>query len=214
MRPSRRPARRSKRRVPLILGALAIVLLVTWLLGLGAFTDAIPTPATTPVDDRRTDAVVVLTGGSGRIVEGIGLLNDNKAEMLFVSGVYDGIDVRYLLQTVIEGAAGIEHRVEVGNATNTVGNAEETAAWIRDKGYRSLRLVTAAYHMPRSLLEFSSVLDDVEIVPHPVFPEHVKADWWLWPGSALLVIKEYNKYLLAWVRQRLAGLRGVFPADG
>jgi len=189
----RRPIRRERRRA-LYVGAAIAVLVALWGLGLKSFAASIPDdPA---MDEIRTDAIVVLTGGSGRLDEGLGLLLADRADILFVSGVYDGLDVRYLLQTFLEGGARIEHRVEIGNATNTVGNAEETAEWMRGKGYTSLRLVTAAYHM------------------HPVFPDHVMADWWRWPGSAALVIKEYNKFLLAGLRQRAAVLRGVFPADG
>jgi uncharacterized SAM-binding protein YcdF (DUF218 family) len=72
---------------------------------------------------------------------------------------------------------------------------------MREQGLRSLRLVTAAYHMPRSLLEFHRVLPGTEIVPHPVFPEHVKQrSWWRWPGSASLFASEYSKYLVALAR--------------
>ncbi|MEQ8665537.1 MAG: YdcF family protein [Rhodospirillales bacterium] len=208
----RRPIRRPQNRAYVVVGCLVLIAALFWIHGLREFAGSIPVD--TADDGARTDAVVVLTGGSGRLDEGVGLLRAGRADMLFVSGVYEGIDVRYLLETVLSGDAGIEDRVEIGNATNTIGNAEETAAWIREKGYRSLRLVTAAYHMPRSLLEFEFVLDGVAIVPHPVFPEHVKSNWWEWPGSAVLVMKEYNKFLLAWVRQKAVWLRGAFPADG
>ena len=68
---------------------------------------------------------------------------------------------------------------------------------MRQHGYRSLRLVTGGYHMPRSLLEFSEALPEAEVVPHPVFPDRVKqASWWTRPGTAALIIGEYNKYLL------------------
>ena len=74
---------------------------------------------------------------------------------------------------------------------------------MRQKAIKSLRLVTAAYHMPRSRLEFANVMPGVEIVPHPVFPEHVKQnEWWAWPGTAALMASEYNKYLMGWVRLR------------
>jgi uncharacterized SAM-binding protein YcdF (DUF218 family) len=58
--------------------------------------------------------------------------------------------------------------------------------------------------MPRSLLEFENVLPDALIIPHPIFPKHVKqARWWAYPGTASIVISEYNKLLLAWVRQKI-----------
>jgi hypothetical protein len=41
----------------------------------------------------------------------------------------------------------------------------------------------------------------VRIIPHPVFPERVKQErWWAWPGTASLIVAEYEKYLLAWAR--------------
>ena len=202
---SRRPVRRPKSRLWLICLSLLILVACFWGLGLRSFAQSIPQKVTDTVS--KTDAIVVLTGGSGRIDEGVGLLLDGMADMLFVSGVYDGIDVRFLLETVRSGNAGIENKVNIGNATDTIGNAAETAIWIREKGYGSLRLVTAAYHMPRSLLEFSAELGDVEVVPHPVFPAHVKSDWWHWPGSAVLVIKEYNKFVLAWLRRQLSVIK-------
>jgi uncharacterized SAM-binding protein YcdF (DUF218 family) len=78
---------------------------------------------------------------------------------------------------------------------------------MREQGLGSLRLVTAAYHMPRSLLEFRRAMPEIEIVPHPVFPKHVKQrNWWRWPGSASLIISEYNKYLVALARGLLEGI--------
>ena len=69
---------------------------------------------------------------------------------------------------------------------------------MRQEGFHSLRLVTASYHMPRSLLEFSRAMPEVHIIPHPVFPERVKQErWWAWPGTASLIVAEYQKYLLA-----------------
>ena len=88
-----------------------------------------------------------------------------------------------------------------GTFTNTAGNAIETTVWMKKHEYRSLRLVTAAYHMPRSLLEFGHAMPGVTLIPHPVFPEKVKQDyWWGWPGTASLMVGEYDKYLLAWLR--------------
>ena len=83
-------------------------------------------------------------------------------------------------------------------AENTEENAQETARWMRRQGYHSLRLVTAWYHMPRSLLEFERAMPEIEIIPHPVFPERVKQQrWWGWRGTAALLIGEYGKYLAA-----------------
>ena len=66
-------------------------------------------------------------------------------------------------------------------------------------------MVTAAYHMPRSLLELGLVLPDSVLLAHPVFPPQVRLDsWWASPGTAVLVAKEFGKYLLSLAR---AGVR-------
>ncbi len=95
------------------------------------------------------------------------------------------------------------------SASDTISNASETAKWMAAQGYLSLRLVTASYHMRRSLLEFRRAMPEARIVPHPVFSENVKLDgWWRWPGTAMLIIGEYNKYLVALVRHLFAGSPG------
>ena len=87
-----------------------------------------------------------------------------------------------------------------------MGNAAETAAWMRSRHYSSLRLVTSNYHMRRSLLEFSIALPEADVVPHPVAPNAVRlADWWRWPGTLALIVNEYNKYLFALARYTLRG---------
>ena len=63
--------------------------------------------------------------------------------------------------------------------------------------------------MPRSLLEFRVAMPEVDIVPHPVFPDHVKLDaWWRWPGTAVLIAGEYNKFLVAFAAYALRWLAG------
>lgn len=176
-----------------------LVAAAVWSFGLFRFADAIPER----IEDAatRTDGIVVLTGGSRRLGEGLELLSRGLAEKLFVSGVYQGVDVRKLLSIVRHTPEDLETRINIGIATNTKGNAAETMAWMEKQDYRSLRLVTAAYHMPRSLLEFRDAMPAVTLIPHPVFPENVKQDrWWAWPGTASLVISEYNKFLLAFSR--------------
>jgi uncharacterized SAM-binding protein YcdF (DUF218 family) len=170
---------------------------VTWGAGLVRFARAIPEEV--PDQVSRTDAIVVLTGGSERLATGLQLLAENKAERVFVSGVHPTVDVGRLIKLAGRPVADVEQRVEAGHgALDTEGNAMETAAWMHEHRYRSLRLVTGSYHMPRSLLEFRKALPEAEIVPHPVFPSHLKQQtWWLRPGTAALIISEYNKYLLA-----------------
>lgn len=191
----------NRRRIPWKGIGIAIVTsaaMLAWGAGLLEFAGSIPSRVADA--GRQTDAIVVLTGGSERLTTGLRLLAEDKAERVFISGVHPGVEVVRLLQ--LAGRPdddGLQGRIEIGyGARDTRGNARETADWMRQHGYHSLRLVTGGYHMPRSLLEFSEVLPEAEVVPHPVFPDRVKqASWWMRPGTAALIIGEYNKYLLA-----------------
>jgi len=195
-----------RHREPRRLGHFAILCLVTlalivaWGVGFLAFVAAIPEANEDTTGE--TDAIVVLTGGSGRLEEGITLLSEKRAKKLFVSGVYQGVDVRQLLEISRKAPEELTCCIVLGYAAySTLGNATETAEWLADERFKSIRLVTANYHMPRSLIEFRHVMPNVRIVPHAVFPEQFKRDeWWQWPGTAQLILIEYLKYLAATVR--------------
>jgi uncharacterized SAM-binding protein YcdF (DUF218 family) len=171
---------------------------VLWLAGLLWFAtppaaDSLATP---------TDAIVVLTGGSLRLQNGLELLRAGKGRMLFISGVNQQVALDDLLRISGNASDWASCCVVLGrDADNTFGNARETAQWIRSQGFRSLRLVTAWYHMPRSLLEFDRAMPEIDILAHPVFPDQVKRQhWWAWRGTAALLVSEYNKYLAALFR--------------
>jgi uncharacterized SAM-binding protein YcdF (DUF218 family) len=212
--PLARPTRLTRGRLALpALGGLALL----WLAGLVWFADTMPSAIGDP--DTTTDAVVVLTGGSQRFDSGLDLLVAGKAKKLFVSGVHPGVEIADLLHLAhhapdAQKIGELACCIVLGHAADsTIGNALETASWMRREGYRSLRLVTAGYHMRRSLFEFARAMPDVRIIANPVFPEQVKqANWWIWPGTAALIIGEYDKYLAARLRAAL-GEAAVPPAS-
>ncbi|MGH7048483.1 MAG: YdcF family protein [Stellaceae bacterium] len=144
-----------------------------------------------------TDAIVVLTGGSERLHAGIELMREGKGQALLISGVGHGVGLDELLRVAGGAPSWLTCCVAIDyQAENTEDNAQQTARWMRSDGYRSLRLVTAWYHMPRSRLEFARAMPGIEIVPHPVFPPSVKEQhWWAWRGTAALLVAEYVKYL-------------------
>ena len=149
----------------------------------------------------RVDGIVVLTGGAERLNAGLGLLDDSFAERLLISGVHEDTDIEDLMRTTIGSRALFDCCVDLGReALNTRGNATETADWAAIHGYTRIAIVTANYHMPRSLLEFECALPNAELVPHPVRPPDVFVkDWWRWPGTTKLLASEYTKYLVALV---------------
>ncbi|MDA0241330.1 MAG: YdcF family protein [Proteobacteria bacterium] len=181
--------------------AIVLVSVGLWIAGLFIFVNMLPRSA--PQDDTKTDAIVVLTGGSYRLEEGLSLLAEDRAKKLFVSGVYRGVDVAKIIELSRQKSENFECCVVLGySASSTAGNALETVEWITKQGYQSIRLVTADYHMPRSLLEIRKRMPGVSIIPHAVFPRGFSRDrWWAVPGSLKLVLSEYSKYLVSWVRQ-------------
>jgi uncharacterized SAM-binding protein YcdF (DUF218 family) len=189
--------------------AIVAVFAAIWSGGLIAFSRSIPETVvdrTTP-----TDAIIVLTGGSKRLATGLNLVTDGLALRVLVSGVHRDVEVEQLLQNGPNVEQDLRCCVDAGHgALDTAGNASESAAWMRRHGFRSLRLVTASYHMPRSLLEFRHAMPEAIVIPHPVFSDDVKIDnWWQWPGTASLIVREYNKFLLSWARQIVSAATGA-----
>lgn len=181
-----------------------VIAALSWAGGLLWFTQQIP--HTVPSPEVVTDGIVVLTGGSNRLHTGIRLLREGKAKKLLISGVGKDTtldDLKTLEGISDEEFSAVKDRITLGYlAKNTKGNAEETAIWMALEKFNSIRLVTANYHIPRSMLEFSKALPGKTIIAHPVIPANVETRvWWRFPGSAHLVISEYHKFLGAWVHQ-------------
>ncbi len=185
-------------RVPL---AAVAALALLWSAGLAWFADTAGEGTEQP--ELATDAIVVPTGGSGRLAEGMRLLEDGLARALFVTGVGEGVEHAELRER--HDPALWDCCVELGyEAEDTQANAREAAAWMASRSFASLRLVTSGYHMPRAMMEFRSAMPSATLVAHPVFPEHVKVEhWWRYRGTAGLIASEFTKYLWALARRTL-----------
>jgi uncharacterized SAM-binding protein YcdF (DUF218 family) len=143
------------------LAHVGLGLLTLWLIGLLVFIAVIPGTTSKLDADSKTDAIIVLTGGGDRLAEGFRLLDRGLAKRLLVSGVASGVTLPQLIDRLgdqrdtVPDAAELACCVTLGyEAESTVGNADESAEWLRSNGAKSVRLVTANYHMQRSLLEF------------------------------------------------------------
>jgi uncharacterized SAM-binding protein YcdF (DUF218 family) len=180
-----------------VLFRIGAVMALIWLSGFVVFTATIPTSLPLAI---RTDAVVVLTGGPGRLARGVTVLDADAAQRMLVSGV--GKDVtREQLAVALETDANphsriaklalFHTRVDLGyGAVDTRSNAQETAAWMTQHRYRSLRLVTSAWHMRRATLELRAQLpSDIAILGDAVPVE----------PAAASVAREYSKFILRWV---------------
>lgn len=162
---------------------LAALAAIAWGLGFAAFMLFLARPS----DVARTDAVVVPTGGAGRIGRGLALIEEKRARRMLVTGVAPGVGKADLIRAFGHPRA-IDCCVDLGlQAVDTRSNAEETARWVREHGYRSVRLVTSDWHMARARMELGAALDDdVTIVRDGVPAEQ---------GLKQLV-NEYNKLIL------------------
>ncbi len=152
------------------------------------------------------DGIVVLTGGDLRIREGARLLRQGNGARLLITGVNRRTGRKDLLRLSGLPSQKFDCCVDIGyRALDTVGNADETKAWARERGFKSLIVVTSSYHMPRGLAELSLEMPGVALFPHPVKPRSFQTRaWWLDPVIARVLAAEYLKYLPAALRLAVA----------
>jgi len=187
---------------------------VIWLAGLFAFAHRVRelTPAEDPA---RADAIVALTGPSSeRVNAAIRLLEQGKGERVLISGVNREVRRRELRELVPGSNRLFNCCVDLGfEAEDTVGNAQEIAAWARAKGYDDLIVVTSDYHMPRSLVEIRGQAPGLRLTPYAVStPSLDNARWWRAAVTARRMTLEYMKYLVALGRESLRKLDRDAPA--
>jgi len=170
---------------------LTVLLLAAWLLGYPLFAVLLPGPA----GAERTDAIVVLTGGTGRLDRGFDLMRRGVARRMLISGVDPSVRAGELAEAYRIEPRLIACCVDLERQSfDTRSNADQVTRWMNRRGYRSMRLVTNDLHMPRAIHEIRSRIgNEVTIVPDAVRTS---------PGFRELFI-EYNKFLLGWTADRL-----------
>lgn len=183
--------------------ALLIVGFTLWFGGLVWFIEDMPQGTSDP--SLKTSAIVVLTGGNNRISEGLELLSQNKSRKLLISGVRPGASLKAVIQASgYNGAIDAKKIALDYKSTTTLENAQNVAKWVAQKEIKSIRLVTANYHMRRALIEFDHYLKDVKIVPHAINPlDPVRKTWCKDYKIFCLYLNEYHKYLGAFARMKI-----------
>lgn len=170
-----------------------LALVVLWALGFLWFWKTLPKPVDIAA---RTDGIIALTGGEGRLAYAVSMLEKGLAPRVLITGVHPDTGKKLLAAQLgvrpelMECCIDIEHE-----AGNTVGNARAAAQWVRENRIRSVRLVTSDYHMPRAMLEFRTALPDAEIIPTPV----------VGPIRMTGLLGEYVKYSVRLVSIRFDG---------
>jgi uncharacterized SAM-binding protein YcdF (DUF218 family) len=182
---------------------------ILWSAALAWFVHTMP--AQNDVADTNVGALVVLTGGEDRVEYGLTMLADGMAPVLFISGVGAKATEEEMLSS--HATANVRERIyEAGaeiildhEAKSTVSNADQAANFIRKRGITTIRLITANYHMKRSMREFRNAIPEITILADPVFPSGFRRDeWWQHENTRRLVFSEFHKYfavlLRDWIR--------------
>jgi uncharacterized SAM-binding protein YcdF (DUF218 family) len=166
-----------------VIARIAAFLLLFYILGYALFAVLLPGAG----DDRRTDAIVVLTGGAKRLERGIDLLQRGRAERMLISGVDRAVRPSELAARYKAEQRLFDCCIDLGReAVDTRSNAEETANWLERHKFKSVRLVTTDWHMPRARLELSRKSDGLAIVTDAIESS---------PRFRTL-FTEYNKFVL------------------
>jgi len=171
---------------------IAAAVVGLYLAGFVFFVTCLPK---TPGNLAHIDGIVALTGGEMRIDAASRLFERGIGKRLLISGVHPNTS-RERLKAIVRGGKRFDCCVDLGYAAeNTHGNAREAAAWARFYHYRTVLIVTARYHMPRSLSEFREAMPAVTVVPYPIDPESIPRGWWHDPYAIRVLHGEYAKYL-------------------
>ena len=160
-------------------------IMLIWMLGFAWFAITLPTP----MEGGKTDAIVVVTGGPDRIDRALDVLEQKWAPRLLISGVDPEVKPKELASQYKRPVKFFTCCIDLGfAASDTRGNGAETAKWIDDNGYKSIRLVTTDWHMRRARYEIEQALPPDVIVHADAVPGD--------PTLGMLFL-EYHKYLLA-----------------
>jgi len=188
----------------IVLAGLAMLAVVGGILSFAVSLDKYE-----PHDVAGADGIVVVTGGADRISEALSLMERGKGRRLLISGV----NIQSTPEQLRRRWPGREELFQCCvdldyQARNTYGNAVESRAWAVKNNFRSLVLVTASYHLPRTMLEFRAAMPNIEIIGFPVIPEASKLKrWWQEPALMRIIVLEFFKYWAAALRVSLG-----FPA--
>ncbi len=203
---SRRAETGRGRRYPRVVALLGSVLLLAAGMLIGGFlVFAATIPRNEVALDRPADGIVVLTGGASRIEDAIDLLAAKRGRRLLITGVHPLASSGEIARRSREVERLFGCCIDIDReAQNTIGNAVAAARWAKQQKFRSLIVVTSAWHMPRALIELAREMPDVALVPYPVVSERMREEgWWSRAETARLLFVEYVKYVVALARLRI-----------
>lgn len=151
--------------------------------------------------------IVALTGGPGRIESAIQELEDKKGLHLFIAGagskssrkkIFENLSapVKAKIDSEMSSMITIERE-----SRNTLENAYAVEKYLKDKPHiENIILVTASYHMKRSLFIFRTVFEDkYYIAPRTArYRGSITRTNWMKSGQSIFVVlDQFGKYFLA-----------------
>ena len=167
-----------------MIARLFSVLILLYLLGFIIFSVTLGGPA----KGERTDAVIAITGGPGRIEHGVDVLSDGLAKRMLIAGTDPSVTKSDLVRRLKGKKTLVDCCVDLGSeSVDTRSNAEEANRWLAKRGYKSFRLVTSDWHMRRARYEFRRVMAG----QFTIIPDAVRTQ-----PSFTTLFGEYNKLLL------------------
>lgn len=128
------------------------------------------TPISSWSQDPSADCAVVLTGGPGRVREGIALLEKGLVKTLVISGVNPSTELHDLVSPM-DLAFGLKPQQVIleRRSMTTYGNAHQSAPILEALRCRDLVLVTSKLHMHRARRTFEAALPaSMRIISHSV----------------------------------------------
>jgi uncharacterized SAM-binding protein YcdF (DUF218 family) len=191
-----------RRRITSVTVKLVVLGILALVLGFAGFIWLLPSQEITL--DRNADGIVVLTGGTSRVADALELLGSGRGKRLLITGVNPGTTTADIARQTVDYGRLLNCCVDLDySALNTLGNAVQARRWALDHDFKSLIVVTSAYHMPRALAELAHQLPDAALIPYPVVSDRLRIEpWWSNSETTKLVLSEYLKYLFAKVRMQ------------
>jgi len=118
-------------------------------------------PVSAWTEDHRGDCAVVVTGGPGRVREGLDLLAQGQVRKLIISGVHPRANLREIFpQWPFYGSLATDDVILERRSTTTYGNAVQSLPLVEAMHCRSVVLITSQVHMRRTYRTFRRVFPE------------------------------------------------------
>ena len=178
-----------------MIARLGAFVLLIYALGFALFAVTLGGPAA--ADTPPTLAIIVLTGGKGRIERGVAMLASGEGKRMLIAGADPSVTKADLVARMGGSKRLFACCVDLGSeSVDTRSNADEAKRWLDRRGLTSLRLVTSDWHMRRAGFEFRHTLGK----SYRLVEDSVRTQ-----PQLTTLFGEYNKFVL----RRLSVVAGL-----